>query len=228
MKGTLTKTPQGWVVEYLVDEKTPVGHKFWRETLSLHPDFIEMMDTCFTSKFTQEVEFEIVNEIYDESKGWVYAKLIHHPVDTNEMIDHVGEVNEMVNHVPDVGKMVSDTYTEKNPFDFVCQDPNCPHCIEEINQMRDDDDLEDDVERFIKQQLGLPQYIEISSLGPIMESQYTLALNCYNKAKETLYTKEDVLKAGEIGEINHYDYKHIVSLLDEAKAINQSLKQPKQ
>lgn len=41
---------------------------------------------------------------------------------------------------------------------------------------------------------------------------------------ETLYTKEDVLKAGEIGEINHYDYKHIVSLLDEAKAINQSLK----
>jgi hypothetical protein len=34
------------------------------------------------------------------------------------------------------------------------------------------------------------------------------------------YTKEDVLKAGEIGEINHYDYKHIVSLLDEAKAIN--------
>jgi hypothetical protein len=45
--------------------------------------------------------------------------------------------------------------------------------------------------------------------------------------QETLYTKEDVLKAGEIGEINHYDYKHIVSLLDEAKAINQSLKQPK-
>jgi hypothetical protein len=42
--------------------------------------------------------------------------------------------------------------------------------------------------------------------------------------QETLYTKEDVLKAGEIGEINHHDYKHIASLLDEAKAINQSLK----
>jgi len=36
------------------------------------------------------------------------------------------------------------------------------------------------------------------------------------------YTKEDVLKAGEIGEINHHDYKHIVKLLDEAKQINQS------
>ena len=42
--------------------------------------------------------------------------------------------------------------------------------------------------------------------------------------QENLYTKEDVLKAGEIGEINHFDYKHIVSLLDEAKAINKSFK----
>jgi hypothetical protein len=39
--------------------------------------------------------------------------------------------------------------------------------------------------------------------------------------KEQLwYSKEDVLKAGEIGEINHHDYKHIVSLLDEAREIN--------
>jgi uncharacterized protein (DUF1778 family) len=45
--------------------------------------------------------------------------------------------------------------------------------------------------------------------------------------QENLYSKEDVLKAGEIGEINHHDYKHIVSLLDEAKAINQSLKKSK-
>ncbi len=42
------------------------------------------------------------------------------------------------------------------------------------------------------------------------------------------YSKEDVLKAGQIGEINHHDYKHIVKLLDEAKEINQSLKQTKQ
>ena len=36
------------------------------------------------------------------------------------------------------------------------------------------------------------------------------------------YTKEDVLKAGEIGEINHHDYKHIVKLLDEARQINET------
>jgi hypothetical protein len=38
------------------------------------------------------------------------------------------------------------------------------------------------------------------------------------------YTTEDVLKAGEMGEINHYDYKHIVSLLDEAKSYNWEIK----
>lgn len=42
----------------------------------------------------------------------------------------------------------------------------------------------------------------------------------YLQDRDGLYTKEDVLKAGEIGEINHYDYKHIVKLLDEAKEIN--------
>jgi hypothetical protein len=36
------------------------------------------------------------------------------------------------------------------------------------------------------------------------------------------YTKEDVLKAGEMGEINHHDTKHIVSYLDEAKHYNET------
>jgi hypothetical protein len=36
------------------------------------------------------------------------------------------------------------------------------------------------------------------------------------------YTKEDVLKACEMGEINHHDTAHIVSLLDEAKEYNKT------
>jgi len=35
------------------------------------------------------------------------------------------------------------------------------------------------------------------------------------------YTKEDVLKAGEMGEINHHDTEHIITYLDEAKAYNE-------
>jgi hypothetical protein len=36
------------------------------------------------------------------------------------------------------------------------------------------------------------------------------------------YTKEDVLTAGEMGEINTFDTKHIVSYLDEAKQFNET------
>jgi hypothetical protein len=36
------------------------------------------------------------------------------------------------------------------------------------------------------------------------------------------YSKEDVLKAGEMGEINHHDTKHILSYLDEAKQYNET------
>ena len=48
----------------------------------------------------------------------------------------------------------------------------------------------------------------------------------YEKAKEMEreqigYSKEDVLTAGEMGEINTYDTKHIASYLDEAKQFNQ-------
>lgn len=36
------------------------------------------------------------------------------------------------------------------------------------------------------------------------------------------YSKEDVLTAGEMGEINTHDTKHIVSYLDEAKQLNET------
>lgn len=41
------------------------------------------------------------------------------------------------------------------------------------------------------------------------------------------YTKEDVLKAGEMGEINHYDTEHIISYLDEAKQYNETFQTKK-
>jgi hypothetical protein len=40
------------------------------------------------------------------------------------------------------------------------------------------------------------------------------------KKQQIGYTKEDILLAGELGEINHHDTKHIVSYIDEAKEIN--------
>lgn len=76
MKGTLTKKEQGWYVTY----GSAAGREVWPVSLPLHPDFVEMMDTCFTSKFTQEVEFEIV-DMWENGEvgvnGLRYAKLIH-------------------------------------------------------------------------------------------------------------------------------------------------------
>jgi hypothetical protein len=42
--------------------------------------------------------------------------------------------------------------------------------------------------------------------------------------KQKVYSVDDIIIAGEIGEINHHDVNHIVSYLDEAKMINNSKK----
>jgi len=76
MKGTLHKTEQGWQVSYASYDIT--SNNWSAGKLPLHPDFIEAMETCFTSKFTQEVEFETVKEYIDSHTNQVqkYAKLI--------------------------------------------------------------------------------------------------------------------------------------------------------
>jgi len=91
MKGILTKTEKGWVVNY----NYSINKNDW-ETLPLHPDFIELMDTCFTSKFTQDVEFEIVNIVSNKNTlsdddnvlMGIYAKLIKS--------GHISDISKMV------------------------------------------------------------------------------------------------------------------------------------
>lgn len=66
---------------------------------------------------------------------------------------------------------------------------------------------------------------KLDKLGILDKGQ--VMTNIFEQAKQIEYnqrgyTKEDVLKAGEIGEINHHDYKHIVKLLDEAREINET------
>ena len=70
MKGKITKTEQGWMVEYKVDEKTPIGHKSWWEKILLHPDDVKQIEEdakIFDNieariKAYPDVEFEIVQE----------------------------------------------------------------------------------------------------------------------------------------------------------------------
>jgi hypothetical protein len=103
MKGTLNKHEEGWLVRY--------GDM---QFLPLHPDFIEMMDTCFTSKFTQVVDFEMVLCSHSKSKDDYYAKLINHSVEFNEMIDQVPDVRKMV----DVEKLALDWNNGEMPMHY--------------------------------------------------------------------------------------------------------------
>jgi hypothetical protein len=76
MKGLLFKNEQGWVVATVYDFKEGV----WTSIYPLHPDFLDMMNTCFTYKFSNEVEYEIVKEVEGNlggSESISYAKLIN-------------------------------------------------------------------------------------------------------------------------------------------------------
>ena len=70
MKGKLHKLEKGWVVEYLIDERTPIGHKSWWEELPLHPQDVKEIERdakVFDNIEARiaaypDVDFEIVKE----------------------------------------------------------------------------------------------------------------------------------------------------------------------
>jgi len=78
-----------------------------------------------------------------------------------------------------------------------------------------------------KQQTAVEwQYIELSKFLTGF-SEFTHKSDILIKAKEMEkeqigYTKQDVIKAGEMGEINYLDTLHIVTYLDEAKQFNET------
>ena len=166
MKGTLTKTEQGWMVEYMAYDKTPIGHKSWWERLPLYPsDHITNKTQRVEGK---EVEFEIVNETYEDGKGCTYAKLIN--------VDKLG--NE------DVPKLGYDVEKLANEYASKASEIDAPYAN------------------------GLFYGFNAG----------------YNKAKETLYTEEQVREAIDMARSQSgyasYEYKE--------NEIIQSLKQPKQ
>lgn len=102
MKGILKKTQSGWIVNY----DYTVNKNDWC-TLPLHPADVEQINKdsqVFDNIEARiaaypEIEFEIVTE-WDNGEvgvnGLTYAKLLHHSVKSNEMIDHIGDANKMV------------------------------------------------------------------------------------------------------------------------------------
>ena len=84
MVGTIRKTEKGWMMEYKVDEKTPIGHKSWWENLPLHPDDVRQINDDakvfdnIEARITAypDVEFDIVNMGFGPDDNILtYAKL---------------------------------------------------------------------------------------------------------------------------------------------------------
>jgi hypothetical protein len=81
----------------------------------------------------------------------------------------------------------------------------------------------------MKQQTALDEFLfNLNGLYiPETTHEYTEFMKIVEKAKEMEkeqigYTKQDVIKAGEMGEINYLDTLHIVTYLDEAKQFNET------
>jgi hypothetical protein len=82
----------------------------------------------------------------------------------------------------------------KKEFNFECNDPNCPHCADDIRQM-----VEDDVWGFgLQDELNKLPYTKHLDDGQYNDGQlagFELGATWgYNKAKSTLYTEEQVIE----------------------------------
>jgi replicative superfamily II helicase len=66
------------------------------------------------------------------------------------------------------------------------------------------------------EKLWVEKYLSPITIKPLLDKAKEM------EKEQRGYTKEDVLKAGEMGEINHHDTKHIVSYLDEARDYNET------
>jgi hypothetical protein len=105
MKGTLTKTEEGWRVKYLQSEPKYIGERQSLQEIPIYPDYIALCSYIFYEG--KEVEFEIVRGI-----DVLYAHLFK--------INHITEVIEEDAkdglYENNTNEIVSDTYTGEYPF----------------------------------------------------------------------------------------------------------------
>lgn len=105
MKGILSKTKNGWVVNIQFDNQHSGGQ------LPVHPDSLSNPDLSTYWVPGKEVEFDIEQDYIAANK---------HPV-----VVYFAKITPSL-------------------FDFVCKDPDCPHCKYDESEM--DDLISDELE----------------------------------------------------------------------------------
>ena len=183
MKGTLVKTGQGWVVSRCVGDGVA---EVWEERLPLHPDDAEQINK--DSQVFDNIEARIASNPEVEFEIGRYCKIHNSDPSKNsvctldcgydelfyaKLINHSVEPNEMIDHIGDANKMVEDDVWNVGLGDELNKLPYTKHL--------DDGQYNDGV--LVGYELG-------ATWG-------------YNKAKETLYTKEQVQKMIDDALINY-------------------------
>ena len=201
MRGYLKKTEQGWFVVF--DQRTMQDPSAEDMILPLEPKMANYLDMNLTSTtYQKEKEFEIVKEYTDRYSNQIqkYAKLVETDEKGNQLTYWGG-----------LEKSKQESYI--CPHTNVQCDDECCVSLENCNINNDklEYPISDDCEAvmnwdsFVEQknaELEIERLAEISS--ELQEATYTLPhkttykhgfIDGYKKAKETLYTEEQVIKA---------------------------------
>ena len=219
MKGTLHKTEQGWTVRYL-DYKKAHDIMYCGESLPLHPDdeslwmFAELNEEWKDKLDGKEVEFEIVSRVLGASGiSQTFAKLITSKEQQKQLITEIMELDakdglyEDVKPKIDIQPMTQEEMNEiRNPaYKYFNIDDTVNDTVNELDKLAEKTFKGDDATTFVQR--------EIWKDG-------------YKKAKETLYTEEQVRELVSLirtelvkNQYNHYSINY--------EEIIQSLKQPK-
>jgi uncharacterized protein YktA (UPF0223 family) len=146
MKGTLHKTEQGWVVEYLKErfmtwgKGNPVGLTFEKIELPLHP---EDSLYCLNDDVGQEIEFEIitVSKYADIDKH--YAKLIPSKEQQKQLITEIMDLDakdglyDTVNDVEKLAKERTDAFVSNyNTYKEIRQFAHAKGFIDGFNKAK--------------------------------------------------------------------------------------------
>ena len=185
---------------YKTEEGWFVGNAKHSE-LPLHPDNVKICNQYGDYSIdwdSKEVEFEIVTENYEDDKGCTYAKLINHPVEPNEMIDHIGDANKMV--------CMFEPRTDTSSATI------CKHCGKEKFLH----DHVPDVGKMVEEYGATVNQLYKEWLKIGFEAGYT-------KAKETLYTEEQVREV-----IRNCFKSNAMGFLVTEDDMIRTIKQPKQ
>jgi hypothetical protein len=183
MKGTLHKTEQGWVVRYLQTEPKYIGERQSLQGVFIHPDYVALCSYSFYEG--KEVEFEIL-----QGADVLYAHLFKsNPKEKQKQL--ITEIMDLDAKDGLYEHSVSPTYTGEYPF------PPKDKCKQNdtVNDVDADFPIEHKLASVWVFDTNASKW---SNNDDTAGDNHASFIAGYLKAKETLYTEEQVREAIDI------------------------------